>query len=136
MSTTVQESGILKISRTKLRREVAELQAKHLLLIGKEGGYMEEMLKKLLRELISQIIQAAIAPLVQEVRELNRRLDELEHPDLQKPITVTEAAKILGITRQGVQKAMRENRLKWRKVPGMRGRVTTREWIQEMLDVA
>ncbi len=93
---------------------------------------MEEMLQKI----ISQAVETAIAPLVQEVRELRQQLDEVNHLDAQKIMTVAEAADMLGITRQAVQKAMRDNRLKYRTIPGHRGRVTTLCWIQEMLATA
>lgn len=57
---------------------------------------MEEMLQKI----ISQAVETAIAPLVQEVRELRQQLDEVNHLDAQKIMTVAEAADMLGITRQ------------------------------------
>lgn len=94
---------------------------------------MEEILAKL----VQQAVARAVAPLVQEVRELRAQVEVLQKdaPSLEDdgPITMGEAAKLLRCSKITVSKWMRTGKLKFFIPPDGRQKKTRRSWVEECI---
>ncbi|WP_295157219.1 helix-turn-helix domain-containing protein [Selenomonas sp. AE3005] len=94
---------------------------------------MDEVLQKLIADAVRQ----AIAPLVQEVRELKAQLAAEQDEQLTSVddtiLTIGDTAALLKCSKVSVGRWMNEGELKFFVPPGQTKRKTRRDWVEEFI---